>query len=269
MKYDEKITCIVLSNRQLYDSIKKILKNDYYLFHSHNLLYTFKLIRGTVKSCVIIHIVQQSPTIEVIISQLRTTYPFIPIIGIIDVENLELIWFLGNNNIRHYITLNNINEIEKKVQLVTVHMQTINWSQFSINKNICPALIQRTLKLLEKNYHNIHTVNDIANRLNISREQLSRKFSEYCGIGIKRLLMALKLNDAIRLLQNNSLSQNEIAILSGFLNKRQYFKYFRTVFCVNVKEYRDNGGQISLYDTLKRKLVKYIYHNCASNITNF
>jgi transcriptional regulator GlxA family with amidase domain len=80
------------------------------------------------------------------------------------------------------------------------------------------------------------TVKEIADLLEINECTLSREFNKYDLPGPKRILMYLKVHHAVKLMENNGLKRQEVALLSGFSDERRMMECLGRVYPQNISK---------------------------------
>ncbi|MBT2291101.1 helix-turn-helix transcriptional regulator [Paenibacillus albidus] len=89
-----------------------------------------------------------------------------------------------------------------------------------------PALTLSMNCSLDQNYHQEMTLQHIAERFFVSRENISRKYKQVTGEKLSDYLTRLRISKAKLLLQNTELRLAQIAELVGYEDE----KYFSRVF---------------------------------------
>ncbi len=100
--------------------------------------------------------------------------------------------------------------------------------------------IIQTLKIIEENIYCPIYLDEIANKLNISSEHLSRLFKEELNVGFNQYVNKRKLEIAKKLLKQNELKVSEISEKLGFSSPRYFCKVFKKIEGLTTKEYRNN-----------------------------
>lgn len=97
---------------------------------------------------------------------------------------------------------------------------------------------------IEKNIDNSSfTVEDLAEKLNISRVQLYRKMKAISGMSISDYIQNIKLEKARRLLRESTLSISEIAYATGFSSPNYFSTSFKNKFDETPKSYRNGSSK--------------------------
>ena len=91
--------------------------------------------------------------------------------------------------------------------------------------------IQHVSKIVEANMKNEGLgVSELASRLNMSRSNLHRKIKSATGISVSQFLRNARLDSALKLLQEDSLTVAEAAYMTGFRDASYFSRCFRNHF---------------------------------------
>ena len=85
------------------------------------------------------------------------------------------------------------------------------------------------------------SVEDLADKLNLSRVQLYRKVKAIIGINISDHINNIKLEKALELLKANQMNISEIAYSLGFSTPNYFSTAFKNKFGVSPKEYKNEA----------------------------
>ncbi|MEI9919069.1 MAG: AraC family transcriptional regulator [Bacteroidota bacterium] len=99
-------------------------------------------------------------------------------------------------------------------------------------------LIMKAKILLEENFTDLISMEDIAARLNISYVWFRTYFKKHTGYSPYEYLLNIKVNHAKILLQNTTSSVKEVASLSGFNSQNQFSKIFKSKTGKSPSDYR-------------------------------
>ncbi|MCI5778808.1 MAG: AraC family transcriptional regulator [Lentisphaeria bacterium] len=101
-------------------------------------------------------------------------------------------------------------------------------------------LVRRCLGLIRLHMRDPElTVADLARKLGVHRTTLNRKFREAMGFGPGEHLDALRLQHALRLLRDTSVSLKEVAEHSGLANQSYFCRLVREATGLTPKRYRE------------------------------
>ena len=104
-------------------------------------------------------------------------------------------------------------------------------------------LMERVLK--EVNEHlddNDFSVEMLAKGVGISRAQLHRKMKELTGIPVSEFVRNIRLEQAVRLLEEQKINVTQVAYSVGFSNLAHFSTVFRKQFGVSPTEYIEQKG---------------------------
>lgn len=124
--------------------------------------------------------------------------------------------------------------------LVTQMEQEIrtNSDTFLFSSN---PLIRDSMDLINREYTTDITLEDLAERLHISRGYLSTLFKKETGISIMQYITLMRMNRAEHLLHHTSMKVNEIAEAVGYHDTSYFSMQFKKLYGVSPIQFR-NGG---------------------------
>jgi len=106
-----------------------------------------------------------------------------------------------------------------------------------------PALPEKVLKAvryLQQNYPEAVSLKQVAARIGVSEERLSRLFHRSLGVTFSEYLNRLRLDQCRKLLEQTDLSITEIAFASGFQSISQFNRRFRSAEGMTPRAYRNS-----------------------------
>ena len=118
--------------------------------------------------------------------------------------------------------------------------------------------INRIASHINSNYQDQIRLQDIAETENITITHLSHIITEYFGMTFQEYLKDKRLECALRLIGDSSLSLSEISEMSGFSELKYMTQAFKDKFGVTPKHYRANKITIDSNNN-KTDLSEYIY----------
>jgi AraC-like DNA-binding protein/quercetin dioxygenase-like cupin family protein len=101
------------------------------------------------------------------------------------------------------------------------------------------SVVYRVVKYIDKEYRNIESVKQIAEKLSYSEYYLSHVFKEKMGVTVKEYLMQRKILAATELLKNTSMGVEEIAEHLHFASSHTFRQAFKRYMGMNASEYRN------------------------------
>ena len=99
-------------------------------------------------------------------------------------------------------------------------------------------LMQEIATYIYENYDKKLTLVDMAERFNISRSYLSKKFKVITGFGFKEYVVNVRIKNACRLLLETNKSITDIAFECGFNDSNYFGDAFRHVKGMSPNKYR-------------------------------
>lgn len=93
------------------------------------------------------------------------------------------------------------------------------------------------LKYIEENYRTI-TLDDVCEKFNYSRGHIQRVFKQSTGFTFLEFVTRIKINRACKLLQNDSLTVQNIAEELGFNDDSSFYRSFKKQTGLSPSEYR-------------------------------
>lgn len=129
----------------------------------------------------------------------------------------------NREKLRYYYT-NNINKIETD-GLNLIEKEFLNKINSILEKNIDDSSF---------------SVEELANKLNISRVQLYRKVKAVLGIGVSDYINNFRLEKAKEFLMTSTMNISEIAYSCGFASPNYFSTAFKTKYEMTPKDFRNN-----------------------------
>ncbi len=105
-----------------------------------------------------------------------------------------------------------------------------------------PALIQNAMELMENEYAYLEGIEDLANRLGVSKCHLIRSFSDETGKTPGQYLTDVRIRVARFYLENREYSLETIAGLTGFSGSNYFCRVFRKTVGMSPGQYRKFYG---------------------------
>ena len=244
-KYDkQKITiCLIKTYSESLTNIAHISKSRYIVVTHDSIDNAMLYLRKNTVACIIAYVGEKYYNQPARFGTLTTLFPMIPVIAVIEKKDIKLILECGKIGVEHIVMENDSDKIVDIIDKLSYNSGfSINWDDFNIDTNECSQIVKKALSLIERNYHKINRVHEIADKLQIPPETLSRHFSNHCNLGIKKLSTLAKLKYALYLMQNNGLKLKEISDLAGFTNELCFNRCFHRYFTISPTEWRLKGN---------------------------
>lgn len=104
------------------------------------------------------------------------------------------------------------------------------------------SAVQRAAEIMEEEYQRLTGIEELAARLNLSPEHLSRAFKDEMGSAPLSYLTGLRLQSAMNDLLGTEWSIDGIARKNGFSNGNYFAKIFRKHVGISPGSYRESNG---------------------------
>ncbi len=176
---------------------------------------------------------------KLMIIRLKSSFPLIPIIGLVPEDNLELVLKCGQVGIDGVVALERLGRLKSIMnQFYLGSRVRVLLRDFSLDWHPLSDLAKKALRFIEQHYISLVGVNEISAYLDINESTLAREFKKCRLVSPKRLLLYFKISHATNLMLNKGLTIKEIANLSGFSNEKRFSECFRRVFQCTPKAVR-------------------------------
>ena len=231
--------CLILAEKDLFQSIESTVKICYPIHHVDNVNKAISFIKQSPVVCIILHLDGHLKTIPNKFLPLKTKFPTIPVLAVLTDRDLELALKCGKIGVDSVILdcdLHRLSDIIESV--VQKKSPEVSVSKFGIDLNHCSSRVRKALEILEERYLWLKSVREISDEMGISENTLSKYFHRYFSIGPKKLLRLLKIHHAVYLMKNSGLNLKEISKLVGYSNQRRFNESFHRVFGISPLEWR-------------------------------
>jgi AraC-like DNA-binding protein len=94
-------------------------------------------------------------------------------------------------------------------------------------KNIWPEKVIQAVNHLEQDYVSLQSLEELANRVGLSKYHFTRIFKKTTGFTPMEYLTKVRMEKAVKLLRNSNLTIEEIARQIGYANGSYFIKVFR------------------------------------------
>lgn len=100
-----------------------------------------------------------------------------------------------------------------------------------------PLAVEAALGIIRKDYAFLDGIGELADRLEVSQEYLTRSFCHYIGITPGKYLNRIRIENACQLLRQGGHSIQFVSEACGFTNANYFARVFRNSMGVNPAEY--------------------------------
>lgn len=138
-----------------------------------------------------------------------------------------------------------LNEYDVEKYANSILIDVLEQSKAEEKKVENPTL-QRVVDYMNENYMKGILLSDVCKDVGIANAYLSRLFLKHLSVHPSDYLMNLKLRKAISLLKFTRLTIKEVAILSGFINEKNMYNFFRKSMNTTPSQYRKEMGNKSI-----------------------
>lgn len=126
--------------------------------------------------------------------------------------------------------------INSFVNIMTVCANYLTLSNAITDAKISPA--QLTIQYLNRNFSKKISIKELCDSVGYSKSTVISTFKNEYGTTINAYLNELRLSKARKMLKNNSVSVNEIALLCGFSDQSYFSKVFSAKYGITPSDYR-------------------------------
>ncbi len=130
-----------------------------------------------------------------------------------------------------------------KAKAIEAFLLLLNYSKSQeenlsrINKKSRTAVIE-ALRILSKHYVSPPIISELAETVGIDKKTLQFAFKEIVGLSIHKYIRSLKMQKALKLLKNRTISIEKISQQVGYSSKVHFYKAFNEVFNMKPAEMR-------------------------------
>ncbi len=146
----------------------------------------------------------------------------------------------------------NNGEEANKLQVLSLyyellHLLVTKYRKFNVHEDILKnskqlKKLSNITRYMKDHYAESLTLESMAERFNYSPSYLSRMFQKHAGINFKDYLLGIRLEHAVRELEETNGQIVEIALGNGFPNSKAFSNAFREKYGVLPSEYRRNNS---------------------------
>ncbi len=139
------------------------------------------------------------------------------------------------------IVSNSRNDLKSELKNIVSHLSSA--SEGSAESH---PVVRLAMKYLHENYMNRISLNMMADDLGYSASYISKCLVKYLGENFNDLLLAIRCDEAVKLLAKGNMRVNEVAYAVGFSDPNYFNKCFKTVMGKSPKKYFNTlAGNVS------------------------
>ncbi len=112
------------------------------------------------------------------------------------------------------------------------------------------SLVSRATELMERDFADLGGVTELANRLRVSPEHLSRLYRDQTGSTLKEAFLRVRIRHAAQLLIGSQMSIDEVARKSGFSGGNYFAKAFGRAVGVPPGRFRREARELQYSDVM-------------------
>lgn len=139
----------------------------------------------------------------------------------------------------HPLAFRNAKEYMESFLLWVRQIRSCLDEEYDSNQN--RSKIREAVKYLEENYKKNLNMAMVSNHVSMNYSLFSITFKEYTGVNFVSYLRNLRIQEAMRLLENTEDKIQEIGWAVGFENDKHFLKAFKSVSGISPTEYRNNA----------------------------
>lgn len=215
-------TCLVMIRNDLFYKIRPYLDENIKVVIKQGFNDLIQIHKNQIIHCGIIYCDKPNHINTQHIIQFKQKHSYIPLLIVLAEKWVETAHEYGRAGVEKVLHNSEINRLNTEViRLINQHTIQITLKDIGINELNYSDNLNKALSILEKQYLTLFGVKEIADLLEINECTLSREFKKYNIPGPKRILMYFKVHHAVKLMNQNCLSKQQVALFSGFTDERR------------------------------------------------
>lgn len=143
------------------------------------------------------------------------------------------------NYIYYHNTIMNLEHIEDVMQVVEDVALAVNNYVGSQRSGGTKLLINKAISFIEENYGQNISLEDVAEKLIISKYYLSAVFKKETGMNMSLYINQVRVEKAKQLMMTSNAKSKEIFDLVGFSNQQYFSKVFKKITGKTIMEYKE------------------------------
>lgn len=162
----------------------------------------------------------------------------------IDLEKLPKSAIINNPNIKlPFYNIYKESKLSDNTSNLTIDslLLQIFETMFGVENNLYsakPRWVQKIDEILNDNFDQTITLQDLSNELDVHWAHLSRDFPRYFQCNFSEYIRKIRIEKSLNLLKNNSLSLTEISLNCGFADQSHFIRNFKNFYGITPKKFR-------------------------------
>ncbi|WP_113672813.1 AraC family transcriptional regulator [Vallitalea guaymasensis] len=106
------------------------------------------------------------------------------------------------------------------------------------NTHASESELHKIMNYLNESYHHQHTIEELANKCNLSPYYFIRKFKKVSGYSPQKYLLRIRMENAKKMLVESNLNIGDIGTMVGFKNALYFSKAFKEFVGISPSQFR-------------------------------
>jgi len=224
---EKKKVLLVDDEPRLIESLSILLENCYKTYKATNGIEAWEMVKNNDVDAIILDIVMPDMDGLDFLKKLRGEGNKVPVIIVTGNSCLEYAEKSAHLMVSGYFSKPyDVDRIMDRLDFL-LNSTANNYDEPLLPKKIKHPLLQKVVEHLEDNYTIPLSINNISKKAGISSSHLSRLFKENLNISFTQYMNRLRVEKAKELLDDKSLTINEIMNSVGFSTEQHFFKQFK------------------------------------------
>ncbi|MDH3975064.1 MAG: response regulator [Deltaproteobacteria bacterium] len=224
---DKKKVLLVDDEPRMLESLSMLLESDYRTYKATNGLEAWNFMKKNVMDAIILDIVMPDMDGLDFLKRLRGEGNKVPVIIVTGKSCLEYAEKSAHLMVSGYFS--KPYDIDRIMDRLNFLLKSVSGSY---KKSLLPKkakhpLLKKVMEHLEDNYTSPVSINGTSKKAGISSSHLSRLFKENLNLSFTQYINRLRVEKAKDLLEDKSLTINEIMNSVGFSTEQHFFKQFK------------------------------------------
>ena len=178
----------------------------------------------------------------VILKSIKEIYPEIPVIILTGYSSKDIAISALKGHADDYI--------EKPINIQKTKEIISNFLLYKNNEGLDPVhsdiigKIETIKEFIIRNYQKKISLDDVSGYVHLSPKYLSRIFKNITGMGFKKYVLSVKVEEAKKILLNTGLSVDEISYRLGYMNTESFSRIFKKESGLTPSEYKKSNNRV-------------------------